>query len=178
MNAVHTPSRTRTSSAGAATGADADPTKSEISGSQPGSSYVVQLALSGAAIDPVAIPHLDIFDVYRLYSKIAVADGVARHAIRLGFFKEARIARTVARYLGAYFESPTIVQVGASEEARAANHLLVALKDIGASGRHAVIELSTPRAMPTQARVAESKPSGRYAARTSLWLRLINSLHL
>lgn len=174
MNAVHTLSHAKGGSANP--GPDSGAHTVEHSGPQHGAPYVVQLAASAAAIDPATIPQLDIFDVYRLYSKVGVAHGVVCHALRLGFFKEVRTAKTVARYLASYFDAPTIVQVGASEEARAAQHSLAALKDIGASGRHAIIELSTPRGTPVETRPPASTPPPRYSARASLWARLLTSL--
>lgn len=174
MNETHIPSRPR-STMGKRVAANRS-IEADSARSQAGCTYVVQLALSGAAIDPIVIPKLDIFDVYRLYSISGSSDGVTRHALRLGFFKEARTARTISRYLESFFDAPAVLQVGASEERLASNQSLVALKDIGASGRHAIIELSTPRAVTTDTPRAGEPAPQRNAARTSLWLRLLTTL--
>jgi sporulation related protein len=50
--------------------------------------FVVQLALSDDAFDPDALPHLDIFSLYRLYTVIGLDQGRLAHALRLGFFGE------------------------------------------------------------------------------------------
>jgi hypothetical protein len=104
--------------------------------------YVIQLSLSEQAFDPDAVPNLDIFSVYRLYSVAAIDQGHIMHALRLGFFGEEVAAAAVASYLEAYYDKPTVKRVSVAERERFADQTVEARKDIGATGRHAVIEIT------------------------------------
>ncbi len=151
--------------------AERKPMPTAVSPEQP--RHVVQLSLSSAPFDPARIPHLDIFDLYHLYTEATLEHGRVRHTLRLGFFKHAPTARTIARYLESYFDSPCIVRIDAAEVVRSLQHRIAPRKDIGASGLHAVIELTAPAELPT----AELTPPTRAASpdrapRTSLWARL------
>jgi hypothetical protein len=132
-------------------------------------SYVVELVASRTALDPQSVPHVDLFELYRLYSDIGVDRGARFHVLRLGFFSDARIAKTVARYLETYFDAPRVVQVSAAEQERAPKQRFVARRDVGASGPHAAIELTAPRPLP----VAPIEPkTTRPAREKTFWLRL------
>jgi hypothetical protein len=104
--------------------------------------FVIQLALADHAFDPEAVPNLDIFSEYRLYSVAGLDQGRVVHALRLGFFKEEIGAVAVASYLAAYWEKPTIKRVSVAERERFANQRVEARKDVGATGRHSVIEIT------------------------------------
>jgi hypothetical protein len=104
--------------------------------------YVIQLALSDHAFDPDAVPNLDIFSEYRLYSVAGMDQGRAVHALRLGFFTEEIGAVAVASYLAAYYEKPTIRRVSVAERQRFMHQRVEARKDVGATGAHAVIEIT------------------------------------
>jgi sporulation related protein len=104
--------------------------------------FVIQLALADDAFDPDAVPNLDIFSEYRLYSVAGLDQGRVVHALRLGFFREEIGAVAVASYLGAYWDKPTIKRVSLAERERFADQRVEARKDIGATGRHAVIEIT------------------------------------
>jgi hypothetical protein len=104
--------------------------------------YVIQLSLSEQAFDPDAVPNLDIFSVYRLYSVAAIDQGHIMHALRLGFFGEEVAAAAVASYLEAYYDKPTVKRVSVAERERFADQTVEARKDVGATGRHAVIEIT------------------------------------
>jgi len=104
--------------------------------------YVIQLSLAERAFDPDSLPNLDIFNVYRLYSVAGLDQSRIMHALRLGFFSEEAAARAVASYLAAYYEQPTVKRVSAAERDRFADQQLEARKDIGATGKHAVIEIT------------------------------------
>jgi hypothetical protein len=104
--------------------------------------YVIQLSLSEQAFDPDAVPNLDIFSVYRLYSVAAIDQGHIMHALRLGFFGEEAAAAAVASYLEAYYDKPSIKRVSVAERERFADQTVEARKDVGATGRHAVIEIT------------------------------------
>jgi hypothetical protein len=133
-------------------------------------SYVVELVTSGTALDPLSVPHVDLFELYRLYCDVGVDRGARFHVLRLGFFSDARIAKTVARYLATYFDAPRVVQVSAAEQERAPQQRFVARKDVGASGPCATIELTAPRPLP----VAAIKPKTTCPAREkTFWSRFI-----
>jgi hypothetical protein len=107
--------------------------------------YVIQLSLAERAFEPDSLPNLDIFSVYRLYSVAGIDQGRVMHALRLGFFGEEIAASAVASYLAAYYEKPTIKRVSAAERERFVDQPLEARKDVGATGMHAVIEITSER---------------------------------
>lgn len=107
--------------------------------------FVIQLSLADQAFDPNMVPNLDIFSEYRLYSVAGLDQGRVMHALRLGFFSEEISAGAVAGYLGVFFDKPTVKRVSAAERDRFADERLEARKDIGATGRHAVIEITSER---------------------------------
>jgi hypothetical protein len=104
--------------------------------------FVVQLALSDDAFDPDALPHLDIFSLYRLYTVIGLDQGRLVHALRLGFFAEEVGARAVAGYLATFYEEPLVKRVSVAERDRFADQRVEARKDVGATGRHLAIEIT------------------------------------
>jgi hypothetical protein len=104
--------------------------------------FVIQLALADHAFDPDAVPNLDIFREYRLYSVAGLDQGRVVHALRLGFFREEIGAVAVASYLAAYWDKPTIKRVSLAERERFSNQRVEARKDVGASGKHAAIEIT------------------------------------
>jgi hypothetical protein len=104
--------------------------------------FVIQLATADHAFDPDAVPNLDIFSEYRLYSVAGVDEGRVVHTLRLGFFREEIGAVAVASYLAAYWDKPTIKRVSVAERERFASQRVEARKDVGATGKHAVIEIT------------------------------------
>ncbi|MGD9841602.1 MAG: hypothetical protein AB7F79_00815 [Steroidobacteraceae bacterium] len=80
--------------------------------------FVVQLALSEQPVNLDAMPKLDIFVAYSLYSVALMEGGTIRHALRLGFFREQVSAEAVMGYLKTFFAAPTISQISASEHDR------------------------------------------------------------
>jgi hypothetical protein len=107
--------------------------------------FVIQLAVAQDAFDPDAVPNLDIFSVYRLYSVAGIDQGRIMHALRLGFFGEEGAAGAVASYLAAYYDNPCIKRVSAAERERFADQRLQPRKDVGATGKHSVIEITSER---------------------------------
>jgi hypothetical protein len=107
--------------------------------------FVIQLAVAQDAFDPDAVPNLDIFSVYRLYSVAGIDQGRIVHALRLGFFGEEGAADAVASYLAAYYDKPSIKRVSAAERERFADQRLQPRKDVGATGKHSVIEITSER---------------------------------
>ena len=61
--------------------------------------FAVQLAVSDQPVNLDAMPRLDIFEAYRLYSVATAGSGKIVHSLRLGFFKEAVSAEAVMGYL-------------------------------------------------------------------------------
>jgi hypothetical protein len=104
--------------------------------------FVIQLSLSEEGFDPDSLPNLDIFGEYRLYSVAGLDQGRLVHALRLGFFAEEGAAAAVASYLAAYYEKPTVKRVSIAERERFSDQRVEARKDIGATGQHAVIEIT------------------------------------
>jgi hypothetical protein len=107
--------------------------------------YVIQLSLSGESFDPDSLPNLDIFNEYRLYSVAGLDQGRIVHALRLGFFAEEGAAAAVASYLAGFYEKPTVKRISVAERERFRDQRVEARKDIGATGRHAVIEITGER---------------------------------
>jgi hypothetical protein len=104
--------------------------------------FVIQLSMSDQAFDPDGVPNLDIFSEYRLYSVAGIDQGRTVHSLRLGFFTEEIAAVAVASYLGAYYDKPTIRRVSVAERERFNHQRVEARKDVGATGKHAVIEIT------------------------------------
>jgi len=107
--------------------------------------YVIQLSVAEEPFDPATLPNLDIFSVYRLYSLAGIVDGRIRHALRVGFFAEQSAAAAVAGYLAAFYDKPVIKRVGAAERERFAEKSLEPRKDVGTTGKQAVIEITNER---------------------------------
>jgi hypothetical protein len=107
--------------------------------------FVIQLSSSEETFDPDALPNLDIFSEYRLYSVAGMEQGKLMHSLRLGFFSAEAHAKAVAGYLESFYESPTIKRISAAERTRFSQHRVEARKDIGATGKHAIIEITDER---------------------------------
>jgi len=120
-------------------------TTSELQDAQALRWFVVQLSVSEESFDPDSLPNLDIFNEYRLYSVAGLDADRVMHSLRLGFFAEEGAASAVANYLSAYYEKPTVKRVSVAERERFADQRVEARKDIGATGRHAVIEITNER---------------------------------
>jgi hypothetical protein len=123
--------------------------------------YVVQLSLSEEAFDPDKLPNLDIFSVYRLYAVSGLDQGRIMHALRLGFFREEIAAAAVASYLAGFYEKPTVKRVSTAERGRFAEQRLEARKDIGATGMHALIEITGERIIREPRSAGASRPSNQ-----------------
>lgn len=117
----------------------------ELESEQASRWFVIQLSLSEEAFDSEAVPNLDIFEVYRLYSVAGIDQGRIVHALRLGFFGEENAAAAVASYLAEFYENPTVKRVSSAERDRFAEQRFEPRKDVGATGKHAVIEITNER---------------------------------
>jgi hypothetical protein len=120
-------------------------TQLELNDEQASRWFVIQLSLSEEAFDPETVPNLDIFSLYRLYCVAGIDQGRIVHALRLGFFSEEIAASAVASYLGAFYDKPVIKRVSSAERQRFADQSLKARKDVGATGKQAVIEITDER---------------------------------
>jgi hypothetical protein len=120
-------------------------TQLELEDDQVSRWFVIQLSLSEEAFDPETVPNLDIFSAYRLYSVAGIDEGRIMHALRLGFFSEEIGAAAVASYLTEYYDKPTIKRVSVAERERFADQRIEPRKDVEATGRHAVIEITSER---------------------------------
>ena len=104
--------------------------------------FVIELATSPDVFDPDSVPNLDIFAEYRLYSVAETATGSIVHSLRVGFFSAEIAAKAVASYLAGYYDKPAIKRVSLAERERFAEQAVEARKDVGDTGRHAVIEIT------------------------------------
>lgn len=120
-------------------------TPSELQDAAALRSFVIQLSLSDQGFDPDALPNLDIFSEYRLYSISVFDQGKPMHALRLGFFSSESAAAAVASYLSTFYDNPVVKRISAAERDRFSAQRLEARKDIGATGKHAVIEITDER---------------------------------
>lgn len=107
--------------------------------------FVIQLSLAEEGFDPDSLPNLDLFNEYRLYSVAGIDQGKVMHALRVGFFADEVAAAAVASYLAAFYEKPTIKRISTAERDRFSDQRVEARKDVGATGRHAVIEITNER---------------------------------
>jgi hypothetical protein len=122
--------------------------------------FAIQLSLSEEAFDSETVPNLDIFSVYRLYCVAGIDQGRIMHALRLGFFSEETAASAVASYLADYYDTPTVKRVSAAERHRFADQGFEPRKDIGATGRHAVIEITNERFVRERRSTPRNGPFG------------------
>ena len=138
-------------------------TPTELEDNEASRWFVIQLALADHAFDPDAVPNLDIFSEYRLYSVAGLDQGRVVHALRLGFFREEIGAVAVASYLAAYWDKPTIKRVSLAERERFADQRVEARKDVGATGKHAIIEITDELVARRRRsnKTPASKPSNR-----------------
>jgi hypothetical protein len=120
-------------------------TSLELEDAQAARWFVIELSLAEHTFDPDMVPNLDIFSVYRLYSVAGLDQGRILHSLRLGFFSEETAVSAVANYLAAFFDKPTIKRVSTAERQRFAEQSLEPRKDVGATGKQAIIEITSER---------------------------------
>ena len=120
-------------------------TQLELENDQASRWFAIQLSLAEEAFDPETVPNLDIFRVYSLYSVAGIDQGRIVHALRLGFFSEQSAAGAVASYLTTFYEKPSIKRVSSAERERFTDHPLEPRKDVGTTGKQAVIEITNER---------------------------------
>ncbi len=146
----------------------------ELADDQSSPWFAIQLAFADEQIDPEQVPDLDLFNEYRLYCVTGLHEDRIMHSLRLGFFSSELAAEAVAGYLRGFFDAPCIKRVSVAERERFAQESMTARKDIGATGVHAVIELTSPKALPErQASVGATSTS---TAQSSIWSRFVTPL--
>lgn len=121
--------------------------------------YVVQLAQSDHPVNLEAMPKLDIFSAYSLYSVAITTGGTIRHALRLGFFREEVSAEAVAGYLKTFFASPSVARVSSAEYTRFAEPLRK--PEAAGTAADKVVQL---KRTASQAAPAPAKPAPSAAA--------------
>ena len=116
--------------------------------------YAIQLAISEQPVNLDAMPHLDIFEAYRLYSLATAGSGKITHSLRLGFFREAVSAEAVSGYVKTFFPTPTIVRISVAEHARFKERPEPQLEEIVEAPQESnVVALSDARARNAKAPV-------------------------
>ena len=122
--------------------------------------FAIQLAISDQPVNLDAMPRLDIFEAYRLYSVASAGSGKITHALRLGFFREENSAAAVSGYLQTFFNSPSVVRISIAEQARFKD--APAPKPAAASGAGKVLDLSHARSSKTVPTVTMEVPTKKF----------------
>jgi len=114
--------------------------------------FAIQLAVSEQPVNLDAMPHLDIFEAYRLYSVANAGSGKIMHALRLGFFREAVSAEAVAGYLKTFFAATSVLRISSAEQLR--------FKDAPAPKAPAPVEVRNDKVVDlNQARDRATRPA-------------------
>jgi len=116
--------------------------------------FAIQLAVSEQAVNLETMPHLDIFEAYRLYSVASAGSGKILHSLRVGFFSEQVSAEAVAGYLKTFFAAPTALRISTAEYLRFC-HSPTQKPKAGTANPAKVIELSPGRPTPAIPTVTE-----------------------
>jgi hypothetical protein len=137
-------------------------TELELAEEEQAPCFVIQLATAAQTFDPEDLPSLDIFSCYRLYSVAVLTRVRIEHALRLGFFSTEIAARAVQSYIVAHYPSAHIERVSGAERERFDQRPSVeARKDVGATGTHAVIEITDERVPRPRTRPAATQETHR-----------------
>jgi len=94
--------------------------------------YAIQLAQSERPFSVDALPKLDIFSLYRLYSVAGLEQGRTTYGLRLGFFSDESAAAAVAKYLTGHYDHAAVTRVSVAERERFAVQLAKARRNGGA----------------------------------------------
>lgn len=148
-------------------------TETELADTDAPAWFAVQVAVSEQPINLDAMPKLDIFKAFRLYSIAQTRQGNIEHSLRLGFFRESVSAEAVAGYLRTFFGSPEVLRVSAAEQTRFADPPAppVLNDSAGKSGR--VVQLhpdkpvaAKPAATPVLTATQAPKPAATVVKKT------------
>jgi hypothetical protein len=96
-------------------------TETELADTDAPAWFAVQVAVSEQPINLDAMPKLDIFKAFRLYSIAQTRQGQIEHSLRLGFFRESVSAEAVSGYLKTFFSTPEVLRISAAEQSRFAD---------------------------------------------------------
>ncbi|MET0533782.1 MAG: hypothetical protein ABW171_06115 [Steroidobacter sp.] len=133
--------------------------------------FAIQLAVSDQPVNLDAMPHLDIFEAYSLYSVATAGSGKIVHSLRLGFFKEDTSAQAVSGYLKTFFASPSVIRISVAEQARFKDAPQPHRAD-AAEPKSNVVELNNARAgrapvVPTVTMEVDPSSSGSFRPNAS-----------
>ena len=140
--------------------------------------FAIQLAVSEQPLNLDAMPHLDIFEAYRLYSVANAGSGKIIYSLRLGFFREAVSAEAVSGYLKTFFGTPSVIRISTAEQLRFKDAPAPKTVAVNSAAQEAkVIDLSHARdrkpAIPTvtmavaSPAAADRSPTGSFKTSTS-----------
>jgi hypothetical protein len=123
--------------------------------------FAIQLAISEQPVNLDAMPHLDIFEAYRLYSIANAGSGKIMHSLRIGFFREQVSAEAVAGYLRTFFASPSVLRISTAEHLRFLDAPAPRTSTANARSETKVVELNQARerAKPTIPTVTMEVPT-------------------
>jgi hypothetical protein len=130
--------------------------------------FSIQLVVSERPVNLDAMPHLDIFEAYRVYSIANAGSGKIVYSLRLGFFREEVSAEAVSGYLRTFFPSPTVIRISAAEQTRFKDAPAPKATAVAASKNEGkIIELTQARDrkpnIPTVTmEVADRSPTGAF----------------
>jgi hypothetical protein len=96
-------------------------TETELADADAPAWFAVQVTVSEQPINVEAMPKLDIFKAFRLYSIAQTRQGRIEHSLRLGFFRESVSAEAIAGYLKTFFGAPEVLRVSTAEQTRFAD---------------------------------------------------------
>jgi hypothetical protein len=106
--------------------------------------YVIQLDWAVVPIDASAVPHLPAFRPYSLYTVRTQREGYPQYGLRLGFFKNLRLARQVAEAACSHYPRGTVLPISQREFDRA---VALVQKGVLKAGPHTQAAKTTLRKM-------------------------------
>lgn len=118
-------------------------TSAELNDDSQEKCFAIQLVVSEQPVNLDAMPHLDIFEAYRLYSVANAGSGKILHSLRIGFFREEVSAEAVCGYLKTFFPSPSVLRISTAEQLRFKDAPVP--KAVAAKNDSKVIELNHAR---------------------------------
>ncbi len=129
--------------------------------------FSIQLVVSEQPVNLDAMPHLDIFEAYRVYSIANAGSGKIVYSLRLGFFREEVSAEAVAGYLKTFFASPSVMRISTAEQLRFKDAPAPkATAAASAKGEAKVIELNQARdrkpTIPTVTMEVDTSATGSF----------------
>jgi hypothetical protein len=129
--------------------------------------YSIQLVVSEQPVNLDAMPHLDIFEAYRVYSIANAGSGKIVYSLRLGFFREEVSAQAVGGYLKTFFPAPSVIRISTAEQLRFKDAPAPKATAIAAAKSEAkIIELNQARdrkpAIPTVTMEVDTSATGSF----------------